>query len=101
VERCLGCNQDVEFTLTLDPHCNRPYCRDCIVKLENYHGQGKMYEEVFENPDGRKCDKCGNMLYKYYLTTHFGHETNFDCVFCKSCIDTINEEIQNFKKKVN
>ncbi len=85
--------------MKLDTHCNRPYCRDCIIKLENNHGDGQMYEGIFENPDGRKCDRCGHMLYKYYLMTHFGHNFDYDCVFCKSCIDYIREVIQDLKKK--
>jgi len=96
MEHCDGCNRDVEIVIPLDSHCNLSYCEDCIIGLENNHGEGKMYEEKFENPDKRMCDRCGHMLLNYYLMKHQGKH-RYDCVFCKRCIDLFRELIQYLK----
>jgi len=98
MEYCNGCNKEVEDPIRLDKHCNLPYCKDCIIKLENAHGEGKMYSEIYESADEEKCDRCQKMFYKRFLVKHTGRYT-YDCVFCKSCIDFFNELIQELKNK--
>jgi len=96
MQHCSGCNRDVKLTILLDSHCNLSYCEECFIGLENNHGEGKMYEEKFEDQGGRNCDRCGHTLLNYFLMKHKG-TYSYDCVFCKRCIEDFRERIQNLK----
>ncbi len=57
-----------------------------------------MYSDSFENPDGRKCDRCQKIFDIGFLVKHVGRY-NYDCTFCKSCIEYFKKLIQDFTKK--
>lgn len=97
MEHCNGCDKEVVDPIRLDGHCNLPYCKDCIIKLENSHGNGKMYSDEFETLGDRKCDRCHKTIYKGFLVEHKGRYS-YDCTFCKSCIEFFNELIQHLKE---
>ena len=98
MDYCNGCKKEVEDPIILDKNCNLPYCKGCLIKLEDAYGKGKMYSDVFENPDGRRCDRCGKMFFKGYLLKHTGTH-NYDCTYCRSCLETYNKIILDLKSR--
>jgi len=98
MEHCNGCDKEVEDPIRLDDHCNLPYCKDCIIQLEDAHGEGKMYSETYHNPDGKPCDRCHKIFYEGFLIPHTG-KFNYDCTFCESCLEFFKNLIQELKTR--
>ena len=97
MEHCNGCNNEVNDPIRLDSHCNLPYCKDCVIKLENAGNEGMMYSDTFENQEkDRKCDRCKKSLESSFLVKHHG-KYNYDCVFCGPCIEYFRKLIQDLK----
>ena len=94
MEHCNGCNNQVEDPIRLDNHCNLPYCKDCLIKLENTLWDGSRFETTEE----RICDRCGKE-FRIFFEVHHKGELEYDCTFCGPCLEYNRKLIQNLKNR--
>jgi len=94
MEHCNGCDKKVDDPIKLDDNCKLPFCKDCIIELEDSHDIASI--EMFENEDNRICDRCHNVFDIGSIVTHTGQHS-YDCTLCRICIRTIHQIIQDLR----
>jgi len=95
MEHCNGCDKEVNDPIKLDSNCKLPFCKDCIIQMEDLHDIAKI--DSFENPDNRKCSRCHKVFDIGSIVTHTGRYSK-DCTLCRTCIHNIYRLIQDLKK---
>lgn len=94
MEHCNGCDNQVEDPIRLDNHCKLPYCKDCLIKLENTLWDGSR----FETTEKKRCDRCGNE-FRIFFEVHHKGKFEYDCTFCGPCLEFNRRLIDDLKNK--